>query len=203
MGRATDLSRRKKIVDQKLAGQTLKAISEQMNLPFSTVRRIWRRYRDRGPKGLAADYTSCGQHFDLSNDLVYRSACYLKFLHPMWGAPLIRILLEKRYTCRGLSIPSSRSLQRWFKQKGYNKPRSKAPKEPAIKASAVLQVWQIDAKEHVQIASGQRICWLTVTDEHSCGLLGARAFPPQADLSSASHTSASLLKSMLYQMGKA
>lgn len=38
------------------------------------------------------------------------------------------------------------------------------------------EIWQIDAKENQKIKGGNKACWLTITDEKSCGLIEAFAF---------------------------
>src|SRR5262249_4540067 len=40
------------------------------------------------------------------------------------------------------------------------------------------EIWQVDAVEDVPLATGQRICWLTVTDEVSGAILATEVSPP-------------------------
>jgi len=40
----------------------------------------------------------------------------------------------------------------------------------------VHQIWQVDAKEQQTLADGTKVCWLTITDEKSCGLIAAIPF---------------------------
>ena len=42
------------------------------------------------------------------------------------------------------------------------------------------QIWEVDAKERVRLASGQRVSWLAFTDEASGALLATPLSPPGA-----------------------
>src|SRR5207249_1381372 len=42
------------------------------------------------------------------------------------------------------------------------------------------QVWEVDAKERIPLASGQRVRWLAFTDEASGALLATELSPPRA-----------------------
>ena len=170
---------RRRIIDAHLAGESLRSIAEREKLSYSSVRTYWRRYRERGYAGLSPDYKNCG-HRDRQNDVVYRAARYLKFLHRQWGAPLIRLKLQKRYK----AVPSTRTLQRWFKQAHLKPLQSTIPKPEKTWAQAPHEVWQLDAKEHLRLDDGSRACYLSVTDEHSGALLASPSFPLQSDQSS-------------------
>lgn len=87
--------------------------------------------------------------------------------------------LAQRYGEVGL--PSSRQMQRWFRQRGLNEPRQRKGEPKAGKAEAVHDCWQVDAKERLVLAGGQRCSYLSVVDEHSGGSLGAVLFPLSPD----------------------
>lgn len=183
MAQAISFTTRHQIVQLHLEGQqSLTKIAQRLGLNYYSVRQIWRHYRDQGDRGLEPKYGNCGPRKPYTSALVQRSACFLKYYHRAWGAPYIRALLKERFADRGLHIPTGRQMQRWFRKAGLKLPKSKRPKPVPKWAKSPLEALQIDAKEKVPIASGQRICWLTITDEFSNGLLTARAFPPQADL---------------------
>ena len=97
-------------------------------------------------------------------------ACDLKREHPAWGAGLIRLQLREHAAQR--SLPSVRSLRRAFIRAGVHRPRHRRVRTVVVpQAVDPHEIWQVDAVENVPLAAGQRICWLTVTDEVSGAIL--------------------------------
>ena len=182
MGQALATWMRQHIVEEHRTGTSLAEIARVHNLSYSTVRSCWHRYKQRGLDGLAPDYGNCGRPGPGPQDFVYRAARYLKFRHRGWGAPLIRLKLQQRYP--QLSLPSVRTFQRWFERAGLVPLRKRLPEPKRRWAEAPHEVWQIDAKERLTLAQGEKACYLSVVDEHSGALLAAPVFPPQSDLPS-------------------
>lgn len=166
---------RRRIVEAHLKGEPLKAIAARENLSYSSVRNYWRRYRQSGFEGLRPRYHQCGRRGPANTDLIYRGARFLKYLHPQWGAALIHLKLEQRY--ESLTIPSVRTMQRWFKKANLTPLQKRLPRPRKPRAKAPHQVWQIDAKEQMTLEDGSRACYLSVADEHSGALLAAPVFP--------------------------
>lgn len=170
-------SLRQQIATQWATGSSLISISERYGLSYSTVRNICHRFQAEGVKGLAPHYFNCGRKGAAAGEYrMWRAACWLKRLHPRWGAAFIRLQLQQRYRRRGL--PGERTLQRWFHTAGLYKAKSSFPLPTQPWARRVHDVWQIDANEKLTLASGLRTCYLTVVDEKSGSLLGAFVFPP-------------------------
>jgi hypothetical protein len=95
--------------------------------------------------------------------------------HPSWGAPLIRLFLCERPSLRPL--PAPRTLQRWFRAAGLAPaPRGRRPGQPARRATAPHQVWQMDAAERVPLADGSRVCWLRLADELTGAVIASVVF---------------------------
>jgi transposase len=166
---------RRQVVQQYSKGNTLIAISERFHLSYSTVRRICRRYRQQGAQGLQPRYEHCGRP-RISTALMQRAALWLKRLHPRWGAPLIRLILKSRY--RRTTLPSERTLQRWFHSSGLYRSRTCFPVPKGQWARQVHDCWQVDAKEKLHLSSGEKACYLTIVDEKSGCLLNTFVFPP-------------------------
>lgn len=124
--------------------------------------------------GLKPRYINCRPQGIKSDQLVYRSALWLKRLHRKWGAPLIRLKLQQRYPER--KVPTERTMHKWFRKAGLTAPRSKTPKEGKQWALRPHGVWQVDGKEEQRLATGEWACWLTIVDEHSGALLAGPAF---------------------------
>jgi len=103
---------RKLIVREKELGKSLLTISEEHGVSYSTVKRIWKHYRESGIAGIRLNYHNCGPK-QPKYYRVFRLSTWLKRKHPNWGAPYILTLLEERYPSEPL--PTARTLQKWFR----------------------------------------------------------------------------------------
>lgn len=178
MPNALPIDVRQQIIEQFSKGFSLLAIAQSLNLSYTTVRRVYKRYNTLGVKGLKPHYEHCGRPAAYLGTLLERAALYLKRHHPSWGAALIGLILQQRYS--PLVPPGERTLQRWFKAHRLGRPKDALclPPQPTCWAQQVHDVWQIDAKEKLVLTSTQRACYLSVVDEKSGCLLSAQVFPP-------------------------
>lgn len=176
MGSALPIYLRRQIVEERAKGHKLIEISDQYHLSYSTVCNIYKRYRQEGLEGLGPHYERCGSHICSDNAFIRRAAVWLRRLHPGWGAELIAVKLQDRY--KEHRVPGERTLQRWFKAFGLNKVRSRFPSPLQPWARKVHDIWQIDAKEKLNLGLGGKACYLSVVDEKSGALLKAFVFPP-------------------------
>ena len=167
---------RRQIIEQVSRGCSLIEIAVNNRLSYSTVRKISKRFKQEGIQGLKPRYDRCGRTITNSDKFFYRATGWLKRLHPDWGAALIRLIVQERYTDAFLA--TERTLQRWFKAQGLHRIKSRLPLPALIWAQQVHDVWQIDAKEQFHLASTQKACYLTIVDEKSGCLLKASVFPP-------------------------
>jgi hypothetical protein len=101
---------RRQIVEQHQAGETLTHLAQRLEMPYESVRNVWRLYRKEGRSH--PNYEACGQSGPRCSRRVYRAAVFLKRLHPTWGAPLIRQVIVDKWEQE--YVPHVRSLQRWF-----------------------------------------------------------------------------------------
>jgi transposase len=115
MGQATPLAIRKEIISLRQSGKKHAEISQELSVPFATVKYIWGVYKKEGEKSLLTKYAHCGVKTIRSEAKMYRVTMWLKRLHPSWGAGRTRIGLQSRY--EGKVIPSERTMQRWFREK--------------------------------------------------------------------------------------
>ena len=166
------------MIEDHKAGYTVAEIVDRVKLSRSSVYNICRRYKEQGPGGLGADYSACGR--PMTDQRIYRAARYLKFLHRGWGAPLIGMFLKRRYG----AVPSTRTLQRWFKAAGLTELRQKRPPSERVKADEIHGCWQLDAKERLPA----KACYLSIVDEHSGAFLETPVFPLFTDQSGAAAT---------------
>ena len=168
---------RREIVERHETGETLRSISEEMKLPYDTVRKIWQHWSKHGK--LEPNYTLAKVKGTRKYKAVYELAIQLKGEHPKWGATLI--LLKLGETLPAAELPSERTLQRWFRQAGISRtPKVQRGGAKTVKrGKAVHEVWAVDAKERLRLADGSWASWLVVTDEASGAILYAEAFSPE------------------------
>ena len=167
---------RREILERHQGGDSLKTISQDLNMSYETVRKIWRHWRKYGK--LTANYEQAKKRGTRRYQAVYEAALEMKREHPKWGAQLIQLKLDETHE----DIPSVRTLQRWFRQAGISRsPKTQQKRSDYVKrGQEAHQVWAVDAKERMKLADGSSACWLVVTDEASGAILGAKGFPPVA-----------------------
>ena len=110
MGIALSLAKRQQIVKDWKSANNYAEVARKHKVAYHTVRTLCKRYAAEGKVGLQARYANCGPQDIQSDPLIHRAALWLKRLHPLWGAPLIRMKLQQRYPER--TIPTARSFQK-------------------------------------------------------------------------------------------
>jgi hypothetical protein len=166
---------RRQIVERHTAGESLRQISREMKMPYESLRKVWRVYRLEGR--LQANYVACGMKGVKANRRVYRAAIWLKRWHPSWGAGLIRQIIQDKWAAE--RVPDKRSLQRWFVQAGVQvKPATKLGQARQGRGKAAHNIWEMDSREAIVLANGDKVSWLLVSDEASGAVLGGTVFPP-------------------------
>lgn len=174
MGQAIPMGLREQFISLKQQGCSLSAISEQLHLHYGTARKLSAQLKQHG--NLGAHYQNCGPKQPFTNALLVRASLWLKRLHPLWGAPFIRLQLLERY--KPHKLPATTTMQGWFRKAGLSKPRQRLPQPRIGTSKAVHNIWQVDAKENLRLLNGTEACYLTITDEHSGAGLAALVFPP-------------------------
>lgn len=176
MPAATRVSIRHEIVNRREAGERFSDIAHDLRMPYATVRNVYAHYKKTGDVKPA--YDRCCHTSVRKPQAVYERAIELKTANPRWGGGLIWVQLTKEFEEE--TLPSVRTLQRWFKQGGLGPaPRDKARQPYVKRGKAVHEVWAIDAKEEIRLQDGSYVCWLVVSDEASSAILYSRLFPPQ------------------------
>lgn len=158
------LDKRNLIVSEKLSGKSLLQISTDHSISYSTVKRIWLRYRQEGEKGLVPKYDNCGER-GTKYYRIYRLSIVLKRKYPNCGSPYILTILSKRYANENL--PSERTLQNWFSTLSLTKPKLERPQQLSFEVKYVHDCWQIDAKENILLKDGNKYSYLTTVDVKS------------------------------------
>lgn len=191
MGQALSIAVREQMYNLQKSGQTATMISKSLGLPFGTVKQLCRRFRQLGEEGISPSYHNCGKQVALGLADQKSAFLSLKLEHPSWGAPRLRVeqqlLREQQNAGKDAAAPlaSVRSINRWYRQEGLNKPR-KQTNEPSIgRSKAPHNIWEVDAKERLTLVDGSPACYLTITDEYTGAWLEAIVFPLPPDQSGA------------------
>ena len=174
MARTIPLAKREQLVKDWQSTGNYAEVARKHKVAYHTVRTLCKRFESEGKAGLQTRYGNCGPKRIKSDPLMHRTSLWLKRLHPQWGAPFIRMKLKQRYADR--IIPSERSLQVWFRAAKLNVPKTREPRQGRKKASAVHESWQMDGKEEQNLKNQEDVCWLTIVDQYSGGLISAKAF---------------------------
>jgi len=171
------LPMRRQIWSRFLQGQDSSRIARALGLRPRTVQQLVQRFRHRGQHALQPDYHAPERPSIVPEHLVHE-AVFLHQEHPGWGAGFIRVRLQLRH--RTLTIPSERTLQRWFRQTRLPpSPPGRKPVREQHPADGPHAVWQMDASERVRLATGQSVSWLRSVDEFTGAVLSTRVFPPR------------------------
>lgn len=177
MPAATPVRIRQMIVARREAGESYVSIGQDLAMPYITVRKVYQHYQQTGQ--IEASYDQCRPKSVRSAEAIYQKAIELKRSHSGWGAGLIWVELTELFD--ESSLPSVRTLQRWFHRAGLV---TKA-KRDTVQSMAVQrgirahEVWALDAKEQIQLGDGSYASWLTISDEGSGAVLSVTLFPPQ------------------------
>lgn len=190
MPAATATRIRQAIIKQWEAGESYSGLAQQYRLAYGTVRGVVKRYEATGQ--IEPNYAACRHTAVRKSAAIYEAAVGLKQAHPSWGAGLIWVELSERF--EEASLPSPRTLQRWFRRAGVGvkRTRDKAPQPRLQRGQQVHDVWALDAKEAIPLADGSRVSWLTISDEASGAILAAELFPPASVGQRGSSASAAL-----------
>lgn len=172
MGQAIPFDIRKQIVHLHKNGQSLSSIAADLPYSYDGICKIWRRYKVHGWEGLGADYGQCGRKPSYGPEI---KALIAEHKTGDQGAPYIRSLLLEKYPDK--QIPHERTIQRWWRSQGLNRPRGSRPNGDKSWTKLVHHTWQIDGKEMIELGSGELVCWVNIADEASGTLLQSSVFP--------------------------
>jgi len=156
---------RASIVSQYQQGVSKTQIAKNFLVSRGTVHNIISLSEREDRNDLKPLYQNCGKPRLDSSDFIFRAVRCLRNWHPCWGSGKIRA--EMLLMRPDLKLPSIRTMNRWFVWNDQQKKRSKMPSIPPKWAKKLHEGWQIDAKEELITADGQKHCWLNMTDEYS------------------------------------
>jgi len=168
---------RQQIWSRVLRGHDASAIARALGLCRRTVQQLVQRLRQGGLEALPPNYRASEPRQRVPKHLVHE-ALFLHREHPSWGAGFIRVRLQRRH--RTWTIPSVRTLQRWFRATRLPPaPPGRRPDPEPHAADRPHAVWQMDASEQIALATGHEVSWLRSVDEFTGAVLSTRVFPPR------------------------
>ncbi|MEM0995390.1 MAG: hypothetical protein AAGI49_20320 [Bacteroidota bacterium] len=174
MPRAVPMAIREQVVLRHRTGSSALELSREYGLSRQTIYNIL----DKSKSGasLHPDYEYCGKVRPRAGDFIYRAVRCLRTWHPSWGAEKIRAYMQLLRP--ELSLPHYRTFTRWFHWNSQITPRlrSTLPPTPHKWAKKLHEIWQIDAKEEMQLLDGKKACWLNVVDEFSGTVISPPVF---------------------------
>lgn len=177
MPAAIAVSVREEIVRRRQGRETFRQIADDLQVSYNATRRIWAQFQREGQ--VKPHYERCRPPARRKAERLYEQAVALRRLHPSWGAGLIRLELSEQFPAP--SLPSERTMQRWFRRAGMGRSRPDTHPHPRVKrGQQPHEVWAMDAKERMRLADGSPASWLTITDEASGAVLSVTLFPPRS-----------------------
>lgn len=177
MPSATPLAVRQLVIDLFTAEVSKSEIARRLELSRSTVIAIIRRYEVNGESGLEPTYYNCGPSGPRTDAFLVRAYCCLKRWHSGWGYDRISSLIISKYN--SMMLPDRRTVYRWWNTRGLVKSKAKGPPVDHPWAKTLHEGWQVDAKEKMTTADGERCCWFNIVDEASGTVVAPPVFPPQ------------------------
>jgi len=172
------LATRSRLRDLWVEGHSAEYAARVLQLAPRTARHWFTRFRNLPAEQVCATrYAHCGDHYDCP--VMQQRCCALRREHARWGAGRLRLTLVKEFPNQ--EVPPVRTLQRWLRAAELA-PRRQVGLATGTRprASEPHQAWQMDACEHLPLASGDKVSWLRIVDEATGAFLGTRLFPPGA-----------------------
>jgi len=164
---ATSIAQRREMMRLGEEGHTYAAIAEQIGVSFWTTRKWMRHGKRCGFEKLASCYgrpvTGPMAGFD---PIVRYVALRLKKEHPKWGAAYVLKKLSERPSLRGKKLPGSTTIWRYWRSFGNRIFLKRDPSRSKVLPSDKPHgVWQMDAKESMQIPGVGLVSFNQARDE--------------------------------------
>jgi transposase-like protein len=175
---------REQIYLLKRSGQTLGEIAIELGISYECARKWWRRAQKEGVMGLQERKRGRPSQGVLSQFApeVQQACLNLKRQHKRWGANRVLIELRNDPTLAGMRLPSRSRLYPYFQQHCpdclsiWTKHKN-LPTPP--RATAVHEVWQVDAQEGHRLTDGSIATVCNVRDPYGAAMLASQAFAVQ------------------------
>lgn len=173
MRKPLPMALRQLIVSRYKKGEKITRLSRHYEVSRSTIYTLIKRDKTSGLEPL---YENCGKIRPSSKSFIFRAVKCMRTWHPDWGAEKIRA--EMHQMRPKLKLPHYRTFNRWFHWNKQMKISFKSilPKFNIKQAKRLHECWQIDAKEELKTADGNKQCWLNIVDEYSGTVIAPPVF---------------------------
>jgi hypothetical protein len=164
---ATTIAQRHKMMLLAEEGQSYAAVAEQLGTSFWTARRWIRQGKRGGLESLASCYgrPATGPLAGVA-PLIRYVALRLKRQHPKWGAEYVVKKLGERQSLQGKKLPSATTIWRYWRTFGDRLfPKRDPPQSEVSPSDTPHGVWQMDAKESMQIPGVGLVSFNQARDE--------------------------------------
>jgi len=164
---ATTIAQRRGMISLVEEGYTHAAIADQVGVSFWTARKWIRIGKRCGKENLASCYgrptTGPLAGYD---PMVRYVALRLKRQHPKWGAEYVLKKLGEKRSLQGKKLPSATTIWRYWRSFGDRLFPKRDPSKSEISPSDTPHgVWQMDAKESMQIPGVGLVSFNQARDE--------------------------------------
>jgi len=165
---ATTLAQRREMLRLVEADLTYAAVAKQVGVSYWTARKWIRLGKRYGSENLASCYgrpaTGALADFD---PLIRFVALRCKRQHPKWGAEYVLKKLGERRALQGKKLPSATTIWRYWRSFGERLfPKRDAPKSEIAPSEIPHGVWQMGAKESMQIPGIGLVSFNQARDEY-------------------------------------
>lgn len=165
---ATSIAQRREMLRLVEEGNTYAEVAKQVGVTIWTARKWIRRGKKVGKENLASRYgRPATGHLADYDPLIRYLALRLKRQHPKWGAEYVLKKLGENRRLRGRNLPSATTIWRYWCSFGNRLYAKRDPSKSEIKPSEIPHgVWQMDAKESMQIPGVGLVSFNQARDEY-------------------------------------
>lgn len=174
----TSVPQRYRFYIRHICGETYPEIAVSEKVSKECVRFWCRRQRDGGPCQNRYSRVVLGSLHRFDPKVRY-CVLRLRLEHPRWGPNRILMKMRKRFSLKGLALPSESSIGRYLHQWGrFRRPHPDEMRHVRVKrATRVHQRWQVDFKLGIVLGSCDLVNLCTIRDPVGEACLGAFVFP--------------------------
>lgn len=172
------MSERIKFVGRLLEGERMSDLCREFGISRKTGYKIFHRYEHYGVEGLKSRSSRSKTHPNETPEPIRRAILATRREHPTWGAPKIKVVLERRFPKWSVPAPSTIHaildkadlVKRRRRRSGF-----KSEGTALTIPSAANDLWCTDFKGQFKLKNGRYCYPLTITDQYSRFLIGCEA----------------------------
>jgi len=164
---ATTIAQRREMMRLVEEGSTYAATAQQIGISFWTARKWIRLGKKYGVQNLASSYgrPRAGPLHGFDPMIRY-IVLRLKRQHPKWGAEYVLKKLNEKHSLMKQELPSTTTIWRYWRSFGDRLFTKRDPSRSKVSPSNIPHgVWQMDAKESVQIPGVGLVSFNQARDE--------------------------------------